>query len=145
MSAVFDNRWSLRSNWMPAIGGSFGFLCALHCALVPLLFSLMPTLKLALLSVRDPNHDLAIAMLTSLRFERSLVWTGIAIALMSVFLAGNWREKPLAWYALGIALTLTGTYLPIQWTVWHSALMVAGGCVMLFAALKRTPAALRAR
>lgn len=139
------------SNLWVWLSGGLSLACAVHCALVPLMFVLLPTLKMALFSVRDPNHTLAIFLMQSVRFEQPLVWAGLIIAgLNLVGLSLRHGMKHLrfhrpAWalYACGAALTLAGAYSPAREVVQHASLMLTGGLLLLAASLVNARAARR--
>ena len=124
------------------ISGGLSLACAIHCALVPLLFVLMPTLKMALYSVRDPQHHTAIFLLQSVRFEQPLVFAGLiltALTLIQARLRGkiNSSAQASVWllYAFGAALTLSGAFSPARAVVQHAVLMVAGGLLLVSASI----------
>lgn len=133
VSAVIENRNF--SNWSTLLGGGLSLLCALHCALVPLLFLITPTFKLALYSVRDPNHKMAMLMLMSLRYERWLVWIGLAFAAITLFANAKAHPRAGQLFVAGALLSLAGAYSPMQAQVLHSVLMIAGGFTLFYAAL----------
>ena len=124
------------------ISGGLSLACAVHCALVPLLFVLMPTLKMALYSVRDPQHHTAIFLLQSVRFEQPLVFAGLiltALTLIQTRLSGKISSSAQVrvWllYAFGAALTLSGAFSPARAVVQHAVLMVAGGLLLVSASI----------
>ncbi|HEY0229697.1 MAG TPA: MerC domain-containing protein, partial [Dokdonella sp.] len=57
--------------------------CALHCALVPLALTLIPSMTLALLSWHDPRHRMAMRLLQASRWEWLFVVTALAVAACS--------------------------------------------------------------
>ena len=133
--AFFARAWLL-------ISGGLSLACAIHCALVPLLFVLMPTLKMALYSVRDPQHQTAIFLLQSVRFEQPLVFAGLiltALTLVQARLRGKISSsaQALVWllYAFGATLTLTGAFSPARAVIQHAVLMVAGGIFLVSASI----------
>ncbi len=124
------------------ISGGLSLACAIHCAMVPLLFVLMPTLKMALYSVRDPQHHTAIFLLQSVRFEQPLVFAGLiltALTLIQTRLSGkiNSSAQARVWllYAFGAALTLSGAFSPARAVTQHAVLMVAGGLLLVSASI----------
>ena len=137
------------SNLWVWLSGGLSLACAVHCALVPLMFVLLPTLKMALFSVRDPNHTLAIFLMQSVRFEQPLVWAGLVIAglnLVGVSMRRGIKQlrfhRP-AWalYAFGAGLTLAGAYSPAREVLQHASLMLTGGLLLLAASLVNARAA----
>ena len=141
-------RSSLLNLWVWLSGG-LSLACAVHCALVPLMFVLLPTLKMALFSVRDPNHSIAIFLMQSVRYEQPLVWLGLIIAglsLLGLKLRGavkQLRFHRIAWvlYAIGATLTLAGAYSPAREVLQHASLMLSGGLLLLAASLTNARAA----
>ena len=141
MSAVIENRGENQgrdqglARWTSLLGGGLSLLCALHCAIVPLLFLITPTFKLALYSVRDPNHKLAMLMLLSLSYEKWLVWGGLLVAALVLFAGAKAKPNVVKLFMLGALLSLVGVYSSAQAQVLHSVLMVAGGFTLFYAAL----------
>jgi hypothetical protein len=133
VSAVFENRGLSQASAM--LGGGLSLLCAIHCALVPLLFLITPTFKLALYSVRDPNHKIAIWMLASLRYERWMVWLGIIFAALALFSNARASKRSTQFFFLGAGLSLVGVYSPAPAAFLHSGLMILGGLVLFYAVL----------
>ncbi len=124
------------------LSGGLSLACAIHCALVPLLFVLLPTLKMALYSVRDPQHHTAIFLLQSVRFEQPLVFAGLiltAFTLIQARLRGKitGSAQMLVWllFGVGATLTLTGAFSPARAVVQHAVLMMAGGLFLVSASI----------
>ena len=127
--------------WLMLSGG-LSLACAIHCALVPLLFVLMPTLKMALYSVRDPQHHTAIFLLQSVRFEQPLVFAGLILTALTLVqarlrgkISGSAQAQVWLLYALGAALTLSGAFSPARAVIQHAALMMAGGLLLVSASI----------
>lgn len=133
--SFFARAWLLLS-------GGLSLACAIHCALVPLLFVLMPTLKMALYSVRDPQHHTAIFLLQSVRFEQPLVFAGLILTALTLIqarlrgkISGSAQLSVWLLFALGAALTLTGAFSPARAVVLHAVLMVSGGFLLVSASI----------
>ena len=77
--------------------------CAVHCAAVPLAFAVLPSLQLALLSLRDPQHGLAMSLLALSRFEAWTVGLAVVLALGTSVVA--WRRRR---GTLGLVATVAG-------------------------------------
>jgi hypothetical protein len=125
----------LKRTWL-LLSGGLSFACAVHCALVPLMFVLAPSLKMALFSVRDPNHQLAIWLMQSVRFELPLVLIGLALtatAIVSRSLTKYFDRKVWSLFAIGAAFTLVGAFNTSKSPVLHGLLMVTGGLFLISA------------
>jgi hypothetical protein len=132
---------ALSRAWL-VLSGGLSLACAVHCALVPLMFVLMPTLKMALYSVRDPQHHMAMFLLQSVRFEQPLVFAGLiltALTLIQARLRGKISAdaQTSVWllYGLGAGLTLAGAFSPMAATIQHAVFMVFGGTVLVCASI----------
>ena len=124
------------------LSGGLSLACAIHCALVPLLFVLLPTLKMALDSVRDPQHHTAIFLLQSVRFEQPLVFAGLILTAFTLIQArlrgkitGSAQMKVWLLFGVGATLTLTGAFSPARAVVQHAVLMMAGGLFLVSASI----------
>jgi hypothetical protein len=132
-----SNVWFL-SIWMYLSGG-LSLACAVHCALVPLMFVLAPSLKMALYSVRDPSHATAVFLLQSVRFEKPLVILGLALTvinLLSRAMRTGFRQSVWLMFGAGALLTLFGTYNTAQIPFLHAIVMMSGGVLMVLATLR---------
>jgi hypothetical protein len=135
-------RQTLARAWFWLSGG-LSLLCAVHCALVPLMFVLMPTLKMALYSVRDPSHKMAIFLLQSVRFEQPLVFIGLGLTALTIgqaWLRGKvtFRQQRFVWalFAAGAVLTIAGAMSPAREVLLHALLMLSGGLLLVGASLQ---------
>lgn len=121
------------SAWLDRLGYAVSGLCAVHCALVPLAFALLPSLTLALLSLRDPQHALAMSLLQFGRFETWTIATAIVCATAASLVA--WRRygsrRGLACAAIGAMLLAASPVMRAPWT--HAAFAVAGGIALCLA------------
>ena len=121
------------SAWLDRAGYAASGLCAVHCALVPLAFALLPSLTLALLSLRDPQHALAIGLLRFARFEAWTIATAVVFAIVASVVA--WRRyrtrRGLVCAAVGAMLLAASLATTPPWT--HAAFAVAGGVALCLA------------
>lgn len=134
--------------WIDRCAASASLVCALHCALVPLLFVTLPVLTLALRSFSHPLHDIAQAMILTHAFERWFVPAALLLAAISLSI-GWWRHRnwrPMRWLALGGGLLILGSYSGLgRQPLMHALLLGGGGlCVALahFSNLRARPAVL---
>ncbi len=135
VSGYFERIWLILS-------GGLSLACAIHCALVPLLFVLLPTLKMALYSVRDPQHHTAILLLQSVRFEQPLVFAGLILTALTLIqarlrgkISGSAQMHVWLLYVFGAALTLSGAFSPAESPHVHAALMMSGGLLLVSASI----------
>ena len=110
---------SCNLNRADRIGFAASFLCALHCALLPLALALMPTLGLSAGGWVDIDQAVTV-------FATLLGITTLAI--------GYRRHRAFrAWMLLlpGLALVWTGAFSPLHdHGVLHAVLMTAGGVMI---------------
>ena len=101
------------------IGATASFLCAIHCALLPFVLTLLPFIGLEFLADR--------------RFERGFVMFACALALL-VLIRGFRRHQhplPLLLATPGLALLLLGvTYAEGYSVILHSVLVTCGGLLL---------------
>ena len=101
------------------VGATASFLCAIHCALLPFVLTLLPLLGLGFLA----GH----------RFERGFVMFAATLALLS--LVGGYRRHrrpfPLLLALPGLLLLLLGvTWAADISIVLHSAMVTSGGVLV---------------
>jgi hypothetical protein len=116
--------------WVDRLSSLTATICALHCALVPVLFALVPALRLALHSFNADYRDLAIWLLWSMRFERTLI---VVVSVLTVLTLVLHRAGPKAWLlrTTGIALMLSAAFLlPAQSAIEHAALLALGSALL---------------
>lgn len=111
-------------SWIDRIGATGSLLCAVHCAVGPLLIALLPTLGL---SWFDPRLEVSIAIFVTV------------LGLGSVYL--GWRRhrasRALGFMVPGLALI----WLTLMWPllhdhiVRHAAVMAVGGTLVAAAHL----------
>lgn len=124
---------SRRFVWFDRAGLAVSGACAVHCALVPLAFALLPSLTLALLSLRDPAHGLAFALLRLARYETWTIAVAVALAIGTSLVA--WRRhgsrRGLAFALAGALLLAAALVAMTSWS--HAVLAVAGGLALCLA------------
>lgn len=112
------------------LGAGVSLACAVHCAALPLVFSLLPSLQLALTSWDPQWQGLAQWLLWTHEAERLVVTTVLlfaAIVLVRGFLAHRSRT-PLVVAAVAAVMMGTGAFG--HWhsdDLWHVILQVFGG------------------
>ena len=122
-----------RIDWLDRAGLAVSGACALHCALVPLAFALVPSLALALLSVRDPRHGYVRALLRLSEYEAWTIAVAIAIAFAASVVAGLRRGawRGLVGAAAGATLLAAALATASPWA--HAAFATAGGFALCLA------------
>lgn len=100
-------------------GALASLLCAAHCALLPLLFALLPSLGLGVAG--------------QVGFERGFALFATALALVTL-VAGYRQHRALAalaWLTPGLLLVWVGAFAPIAHAgVAHALLMTVGGTLV---------------
>jgi hypothetical protein len=118
------HRPSLFARLADRFGATASFLCAVHCALLPLVISVLPALGLGFVA----DH----------RYEQAFIAFASLLALTTL-VVGFRRHQRLAafWFlAPGICLLLAGIVVDFdQTSVLHAALVAAGGTLVMFAHL----------
>lgn len=123
--------------WADRLASLTATICALHCALVPVLFALVPALRLALHSFNADYRDLAIWLLWSMRFERTLI---VIVSLLTVITLVLHRAGLTAWLlrGTGIGLMLGAAFLlPAQNAIEHAVLLAMGSALLWVPAHRR--------
>lgn len=101
------------------VGATASFLCAIHCAALPFVLTLLPLVGLEFLA----DH----------RFERSFVVFACALALLTLVngYRRHRRPAPLMLASPGLALLLLGVTAAEQYSVaLHSVLVTCGGVLL---------------
>lgn len=115
----------LRRRLLDRFGAYGSLLCAVHCALLPILLALLPSLGLA--SVLGDT------------FERGFVVFATLLGLFSVVWGYRRHRAVRALWLLipGLVLLWTGVlYRPLHESLlWHAISMTAGGTLVAFAHL----------
>lgn len=110
------NRWSLS---VDRFGAAASFLCALHCAALPILLAALPALGLGVLA----DH----------RYEQGFVVFAALLAVASLLLGARRHQRMLAFAVLvpGIALLLAGARLAVEdVSHLHVVLVTLGGTLV---------------
>lgn len=101
------------------LGATASFLCAIHCATLPFILTLLPFLGLEILA----DH----------RFERGFVMFACALAMLSLIGGFRRHRRPMSlMLALpGLALLLLGVTLAENYSIaLHSVLVTCGGLLV---------------
>ncbi|NZA27607.1 MerC domain-containing protein [Luteimonas sp. SJ-92] len=101
------------------LGFAASFLCAVHCALLPLALALLPALGLNLGGWID--------------FDQAFVVFATLLGLTTMTLGYRRHRAFRAWALLlpGLALVWLGAFSPLHdHTLGHAAIMVAGGLLL---------------
>ncbi|MFC4821325.1 MerC domain-containing protein [Dokdonella ginsengisoli] len=119
---------SSRPSWFARFADRFGatasFLCAVHCALLPLVIAVLPMLGLGFLA----DH----------RFERFFVAFAGVLALSTLIIGFRRHQRFRAfWFLLpGIVLLVAGILIDVDHaTVGHAVLVSIGGTLVALAHL----------
>lgn len=117
------HRPSLFARLADRFGATASFLCAVHCALLPLVLALLPALGLGFLA----DH----------RFERGFVAFACVLALTSLIVGFRRHQRfgAFGFLAPGIALLLAGLVFEYESMVVHAALVATGGSLVALAHL----------
>jgi hypothetical protein len=105
-------------------GATASFLCAVHCALLPLVIALLPALGLGFLA----DH----------RLERGFIVFASTLALAATVVGFRRHQRFRAFWFLapGIVLLLAGILVDIDGSMGlHAALVAAGGTLVALAHL----------
>ena len=109
-----------RADRLNAAGGAASLLCAVHCALMPLLVTLLPLVGLGFLATEP--------------VEWALVTVSCLLGVSSLRLGfrEHGKRRALAVLALGLALLVLGRVSEArEWGSWGVPALVAGGCVVM--------------
>lgn len=121
---------SAKLRWLDLGTRVAGGLCALHCALVPLLFVFVPAMRVALHSFNSEHRDLAMFLLRTVQAEQILIVTVVITTLVGL---GITRAPWQAWLmrGSGLAILLTGAFILGVHLAWaHAALLIMGGALL---------------
>jgi len=131
--------------WLAWCGAWLSALCALHCVLVPILFALLPALKLALYSVRDPNHGVAMALLWSMRYERALVLSGLLLCGLGILLQGAPSARVVWLYSVAAGASVAALSIGQGSLIGHFCLSAFAAIALLLATRIQSRACCAAR
>ncbi len=109
-------RWT---RWADRFGATASFLCALHCAVLPLLVAILPMLGLEFLA----DH----------RFEQGFVIFAVALALTTLLIGFRRHRRRAALLLLlpGVGLLLVGMLITFDHdTQWHAVFVSLGGTLL---------------
>lgn len=133
-----SNSSSRARDGLDRIGTVVAAVCALHCALMPLAWTMIPSLTLALLSWHDPHHRAAILLLQASRWEGGLVAIALGFAGISLGLGyvrhRGWRPSFLLITAAPLFIAAIASPLAAD-PALHAGLAVLGGVTLAAAHL----------
>jgi hypothetical protein len=118
------HRPSLCARLADRFGATASFLCAVHCALLPLVIALLPVLGMGFLA----DH----------RFERAFIACAGALALTSLAVGFRRHRRFRAFWFLvpGVALLLAGIVIDLDGSALiHAMLVSLGGTLVAIAHL----------
>jgi len=113
---IARNRWA---RFADRFGATASFLCAIHCALLPLLVAALPALGLSFLA----DH----------RYERAFILFATLLALTSLAIGFRRHQRFGAFWFLvpGIVLLLAGAVIALDdATNLHAMLVAIGGTLV---------------
>ncbi len=104
-------------------GATASMLCAVHCALLPLVIAILPALGLGFLA----DH----------RFEHAFIAFASVLALTALIFGFRRHQRFHAFWFLvpGIALLFAGVVVEYDSTILHAALVAMGGSLIALAHL----------
>ena len=108
-----------RADRLNTAGGAASLLCAIHCALMPLLVTLLPVIGLGFLATEP--------------VEWALVTMSILLGVSSLRLGfrEHGKRRALMILAIGLALLVLGRVSEARdWGAWGVPVLVAGGCIV---------------
>ncbi|MEO7431238.1 MAG: MerC domain-containing protein [Dokdonella sp.] len=117
-------RPSLVARFADRFGATASFLCAVHCALLPLVIAILPALGLSFLA----DH----------RFERAFIIFASALALTTLIVGFRRHQRFSAFWFLapGIGFLVAGILVDLDSSiVLHSILVAIGGTLVACAHL----------
>ncbi len=112
----------LRKLNLDTLGIGASLICAVHCALLPVLMTVLPLLGLEILD----NQKLEYGLL-------SFTFLVGCIALFRGYRYHHHHAKPLFLFSLGFVLLLLGHFLPAAW--WEPVLITLGALLIILAHL----------
>jgi hypothetical protein len=117
------HRPSLFARFADRFGAGASFLCAVHCALLPLVIAILPALGLGFLA----DH----------RFEHAFIAFASMLALTALIVGFRRHQRFRAFWFLvpGIALLFAGVVVEYDSMVLHAVLVAMGGSLVALAHL----------
>lgn len=115
---------SLLARFADRFGATASFLCAVHCALLPLVIAVLPALGLDFLA----DH----------RFERAFIACASLLALTTLLIGFRRHQRFRAFWFLapGIGLLVAGIVVDFEHASWlHAVLVALGGTLVALAHL----------
>ena len=101
------------------LGATASFLCAIHCALLPLVLVMLPSVGLSVLA----DHDV----------ERVFIACASALSVLTLWLGFRRHHRRNAFVFLfpGLGLLLLGVVFETNgWLLWHTVLVTLGGSLL---------------
>ena len=116
-------RHSVLGRLADRFGATASLLCAVHCALLPLVIAILPALGLGFLA----DH----------RFEHAFIAFASMLALTALVVGFRRHQRFRAFWFLvpGIALLCAGIVVEYESTLLHAALVAMGGTLVALAHL----------
>lgn len=114
---------SLFARLADRFGATASFLCAVHCALLPVVLAVLPALGLGFLA----DH----------RFEHGFIAFACVLALTSLVVGFRRHQRfgAFAFLVPGVALLVAGLVFEYESTLLHAALVAMGGSLIALAHL----------
>ncbi|MEO7062914.1 MAG: MerC domain-containing protein [Dokdonella sp.] len=114
---------SLFARLVDRFGAGASFLCAVHCALLPIVIAILPALGLGFLA----DH----------RFEHAFIAFASLLALTALIVGFRRHQRFRAfWFLLpGIALLFAGIVVEYDSTILHAVMVAMGGSLIALAHL----------
>lgn len=124
MSRPYSSRWSF-SRWVDSLGSVGAFLCAVHCALLPVALVLLPMVGFGILA--SPGFEVGFVLFA----------TALAIASLWNGYLRHRAYRAMAILAPGLLALWVGVFIPTvhETVLWHALMMSAGGTLVAAAHL----------
>lgn len=132
---------------MDRLGTLVSVLCAVHCALVPLVMATMSSFTLTLLSWRDPNHGWVMWLLRISAWEAWVVSGALVFAAISIGLHVRWHRsvRPVLFFVAAAVAFSMALYSPMVTSpITHAMFAVIGGYLLAGAHIANLRATRRA-
>jgi MerC mercury resistance protein len=122
--------------WLKWLGGGMSLACAVHCALVPVLFMVMPFVELGAHNGALKGLGAAVDWMSHYEFWIVLIGMSISALSIKIHLHNHHQAGVWTWFAMGGLCHAIGLSMSHSQSLLHSGFMVCGGTCMLVAALK---------